>query len=261
MQRALKATSEKGSSSWLPTLLIAEQGFALHKGAFRDALCLRHGWHPSNLPVNCDCGKPFSVEHALSCPHGGFPSIRHNEVCHSVGTEPTLQPLSQEQLTHKTANRDDGAHLDIVAESFWGCDRQLAFFNVRVFNPFAPSHRNTPLAQCYRRNEQEKKRAYDERVREVEHGTFSPLVFTASGGMGPTATVVYRRIASLIAEKKQQPYSQTHFWMRCRLSFSLLHSAIMCLRGARSSLHHPARPSTGEPINLACAEGRVPLQD
>ena len=48
--------------------------------AFRDALCLRYGWHPSNLPLECTCGKQFSVEHALSCSHGGFPSIRHNEI-------------------------------------------------------------------------------------------------------------------------------------------------------------------------------------
>jgi len=32
-----------------------------------------------------------------------------------------------------------------------------------------------PLAQCYRQTELEKKRMYDERVREVERGTFSPL--------------------------------------------------------------------------------------
>ena len=32
---------EKGASSWLSTLPIDEHGFALHKGAFRDALCLR----------------------------------------------------------------------------------------------------------------------------------------------------------------------------------------------------------------------------
>ena len=43
LQRALKVSSEKGASSWLSTLPIAEHGFALHKGAFRDALCLRYG--------------------------------------------------------------------------------------------------------------------------------------------------------------------------------------------------------------------------
>ena len=153
-------------------------------------------------------------------------------------------------------------HLDVVAESFWECDRQHAFFDVRVFNPMAQSHHNTPLAQCYLQNEQEKKRAYNERVREVEHGTFSPLVFSTSGGMGPIATVVYRRIASIMAEKQQQPYSRTLFWLRCNLSFSLLRSAIMCLRGVRSSFHHPAKPSKiEEPIKLTCSEGRITLQD
>ena len=33
-------SSEKGSSSWLTSLPLVDQGFALHKGAFCDALCL-----------------------------------------------------------------------------------------------------------------------------------------------------------------------------------------------------------------------------
>jgi len=35
--------SEKEASSWLSVLPIEEHGFALHKGAFRVALCLRYG--------------------------------------------------------------------------------------------------------------------------------------------------------------------------------------------------------------------------
>ena len=76
------------------------------------------------------------------------------------------------------------------------------------------------------------------------------------------AAVAYRRIASLIAEKQQQPYSPTLFWLRYKLNFSLLRTVIMCLRGTRSSFHHPARPfKIGEPINLTCSEDRIPLQD
>ena len=270
LRRAMTTSKEKGASSWLSILPIAEHGFALHKGAFRDALCLRYGWRPPHLPSHCVCGKQLTVEQAMSCSRGGFPSIRHNEirditadllseVCHNVGTEPCLQPVTGEQLRHRTANREDGARLDIVAESFWGRDRQRAFFDVRVFNPFAPSHRNTPLTQCYRRNEMEKRRTYEERIREIEHGSFSPLVFSTSGGMGITATVVYKRLASLIAEKQDKPYSRTVHWLRCRLSFSLLRSAIMCIRGSRSAAHHPARqPVTGDNIDLACCEGQVP---
>ena len=59
--------------------------------------------------------------------------------------------------------------------------------------------------------------------------SISPLVFSTSGGMGPIAIVVYKRIANQIAEKRDQPYNRTLFWIRCKRSFSLLRSAIMCI--------------------------------
>ena len=144
-----------------------------------------------------------------------------------------------------------------MAENFWGRDRQRAFFDVRVFNPYAPCHRSIPLAQCYRSCELAKRRAYKERVREVEHGSFSPLVFSAAGGMGQAASAVYHRLASMILDKHSQPYSLTLFWLRCKLGFSLLRSAIMCLRGCRSALYHPAGSLCDVAIDLTCQEGRV----
>ena len=45
--------------------------------------------------------------------------------------------------------------------------------------------------------------------------------------MGTIAAVVYKRLASLLAEKQGRPYSSTLHWLRCRLNFSLLRSAIM----------------------------------
>ena len=66
---------EKGASTWLISLPLGEFGFSLHKGAFRDALALCYGWLPSNTPTYCECGASFSVEHALSCLKGGFPSF------------------------------------------------------------------------------------------------------------------------------------------------------------------------------------------
>ena len=76
---------------------------------------------------------------------------------------------------------------------FGGETNNMHFFDIRVFNPFALSYVNTPLAQCYRRYRLEKKRAYDQRVREIEHGSFLPLVISTGGGMGTTAMVVYRQ--------------------------------------------------------------------
>ena len=83
----------------------------------------------SDIPSHCVCGQPSSVQHALSCPRGGFPSIRHNELCdltasllketcHGIATEPSLQPITSETFNAATANTQDGARLDIVAIGF-----------------------------------------------------------------------------------------------------------------------------------------------
>ena len=72
---------------------------------------------------------------------------------------------------------------------------------------------------------------------EVEHGSFTPLVFSTTGGMGRQSTIFYSRLASLLARKRHQPYSTTMGWLRCHLSFSLLRSSILCIRGSRSSRH------------------------
>ena len=111
---AFDAASERGASCWLTTLPIAENGFASSKGEFHDALCLRFGWQPVNLPQTCVCGRSFCVEHTFNCPCGGFPSICHNEVrdltasllsevCSDFGVEPALQPLDGEALQFTTA--------------------------------------------------------------------------------------------------------------------------------------------------------------
>ena len=86
LQRAVDLAREKGSSTWLTVLPLTEHGFALHKGAFYDALALRYGWSPPEILTMCACGSNFSVDHAMSCAKGGFPSIRHNEICDLTAT-------------------------------------------------------------------------------------------------------------------------------------------------------------------------------
>ncbi len=66
----------------------------------------------------CVCGKNLNVEHDLTCPTGGLPMLRHNdirdltadlmaEVCNNVCMEPELQPLiflAGEALQGRSAN-------------------------------------------------------------------------------------------------------------------------------------------------------------
>ena len=91
-----------------------------------------------------------------------------------------------------TANTDTNAHLDIAADGVW-CGRfERSYFHVRVFNPFVQSNLQTPLDTIYRRHELDKIRQYEQRVREVEHSSFTPLIFSSSGGVGKVATTFYR---------------------------------------------------------------------
>ncbi|CAB4036299.1 Hypothetical predicted protein [Paramuricea clavata] len=60
-----------------------------------------------------------------------------NEVAYDVSTEPALTPLTGEVLP-PSANSADHARVDIAARGFWQrCEK--AFFDVRVFNPYAPT--------------------------------------------------------------------------------------------------------------------------
>ena len=151
------------------------------------------------------------------CKGGEFPSLRHNEirditadlvseVCH-ICTEPVLKPLSGESLPTSSVCTDS-ARLDIAADGFWGSRNERAFFDVKVFNPFASSISSESIATVYRKHEREKKREYDPHVREVEHGTFIPLVMSSTGGLSHEASTFYKRHASLIATKRNQSYSQ-----------------------------------------------------
>jgi len=61
----------------------------------------------------------------------------------------------------------------------------------------------------YRMHENEKKRRYSSRVLDVEHGTFTPLVFTTTSGMGQECLRYHSRLAERIALKKGKQYAQT----------------------------------------------------
>ena len=77
-----------------------------------------------------------------------------------------------------------------------------------------------------------KKRAYSERVLQVENGTFTPLIFSVHGGMSPECSFFCRRLGGLISEKRGESVSVISSWIRTRIS-ALLRSALMCTRGTK----------------------------
>ena len=73
---------------------------------------------------------------------------------------------------------------------------------------------------------------------QVEKGTFSPLVFTTTGGMGPEATRFLKRVAVKLAAKTREKYSDVMNNIRTRISFEILRSVLVAvrLRGVRGKI-------------------------
>ena len=135
---------EHGSSSWLTTLPLSEEGHDLTKQLFWDLIRIRYGWTLTRLPAYCECGEKFDLQHDLSCKKGGFVSLRHNlvrnitssplsEVCKDVRVEPQLQPLTGESLAPSTATGNE-VRLNVCARGFSQAG-QMAFFDVRCLIP------------------------------------------------------------------------------------------------------------------------------
>ena len=216
-----------------------------------------------NLPTTCACGMSFNIQHALDCKLGGLRTIQHNEVrdvlaqCmreagHTlVEVEPQLQELSGEVFEFKSANKEADARSDIKCCGFWSNKRQ-AFFDVKVVSPFARSYAHLKPAQLFKMAEKAKIREYRERIREVEHGDFNPLVFTCTGGMAPQCHLVMKRLAEQLSKKQNIQQSIVSGWLRCRLSFALLRTTLLCVRATRRK-----RFVVDNNIELAVSESRI----
>jgi hypothetical protein len=232
----LKHQIDKGASLWLTTLPIANLGFVMNKTEFMDALCLRYNLKIHGMPAFCACGKANDINHALSCMKGGYTVMRHNNVrdteaeilrivCKDVDIEPPLIPSPE---------LGDKSCLDICARGLWsGLERTLC--DVRIFHPGAKSYENKELEPIYKQHEMEKKRKYLSHVINTEKCSFTPLVFSTHGGYGPEADRFHKRVATLLAKKRNILYSEAISYVRRRIRFSILRTTLIALRGYRGT--------------------------
>ena len=102
-------------------------------------------------------------------------TILLDKVCKNVQSEPHLLPLEGESFDLLTANKSEEARLDIKANGFWR-PGQTAFFDVRITHVNSTTNINRDTEKIFQLNEAEKKRQYLQRVLEVEHASFTPLV-------------------------------------------------------------------------------------
>ena len=118
------------------------------------------------------------------------------------------------------AIRSDEARVDVAARSLWVAG-QMAFFDVRAFNPIAKRYVRMDTSKAQQLNEKEKKKNYNERILEVKHGSFTPIVMSAYEGIGKEGNKFYNRLAELLAQKKNQQLLLMTSWIIRKLIFAL----------------------------------------
>ena len=127
-QRAVDLACEKGASSWLTVIPLKDMDFDINKWEFRDAVRLQYDWPILDNPSVCICGSMLTVDHVMICQHEGLVIQRHNEirnlqaklldmVCYDVQVEPTLQPITVEELARGT-NQAPHARLHVHCRGF-----------------------------------------------------------------------------------------------------------------------------------------------
>jgi len=177
-----------------------------------------------------------------------------DEVCHDVQIEPKLRELQGETFDKKTTCTDEEARLDIKANGLWGQKFERTYFDVKIFNPLAKSCPKT-VREAYKYHEEIKKAKYEQRIREVENSSFNPIIFACTGGAGPSASKIMKKLAEKIGQKKKESYADTLAYIRTRVSFALLKSAVLCIRGCRSL--KPPTPIDNNSITAMMSECQI----
>ena len=108
-----------------------------------------------------------------------------------VEIEPRLQPLTGKFFPTSVINTSPDARGDIGVGGFWtkGCNTIFDTWG-RVFYPSCKSYKSRSLKFIFQQMESDKKKQYGGRIREVEHGSFTPLAFSSS----PLSTTKARRL-------------------------------------------------------------------
>ena len=135
-------------------------------------------------------------------------------------------PITGENIPTGT-NSSDGARADVRAIRLWQPINK-AFIDMKVF-PLAMSNAAKELSGTYKDHKKAKKRSYNTRIIEVEKGTFTPAIFSCSGGKSLEATRLLKTIAAKLAVKRSETYQKIISFVRRRVAFDILKTCIISL--------------------------------
>jgi hypothetical protein len=247
----------KETGQWLSVLPSTVNGTELSAQEFRDALLLRYGPCPPDLPIQCDgCQQKFSVRHALECKRGGLVISRHNEIrdklsdlaskaffSSTVRDEPRIhtshaaeprsnhgKPVSPvvKRLFQNNRTEDRG---DILVRGLWACGTDC-IIDVRIMDVDSKTQRYKDPHKVLEAHEREKKKKCLEACLE-QRRHFSPFLASTDGLLGKESRTLLKKLSALLAEKWEKPYSELCGYVHAGMSIAMVRATHLCLRGAR----------------------------
>ena len=238
-------------------------GTDLSAQEFRDALCMRYGRTPKDLPTHCDgCGSKFTMQHALQCKKGGLVIYRHdevkNELAHLIMTAMSDSAIRDEPLiisgrsakspkAENTKEANDQSlneqRGDISARGFWSIGTEC-IVDVRVTDTDQASsikRGRTPEREI-EIQESEKKRKYLQAcLDQRRHFTPYVLIVSVEGLIGREAEAFTKRLAAKLALRWKKPYSQVCGFVKAKMSIAIVRATHLCLRGSRIPIQNVSR--------------------
>ena len=224
---------------------------------FRDALHIRLGTTPPDLPHQCDgCNADFSVPHALSCRRGGLVITRHNEIhdeladiaekafCASaIRNEPKIHLGCDNEA--KNANKSDNTTAvkknlckttgdergDLLIRSLWSNSTDC-IIDVRITDTDQKTYKDKDPLKVLEQHEREKKRKYLQPCLD-QRRNFTPFVVSTDGLLGKEASTLIKNLAGRIATKSGGHYSHICGALKARMSLAIVRATHLCLRGSR----------------------------
>ena len=220
-------------SSWLSIIPLEGNNFDLSPTEFRDALALRYGLQPVDLPSKCDAdGEDFDLNHALNCPKGGLVYGRHNELrdlnC-ALLEQAGLKQIISEPIIHETDETQLRA--DWGVRGFWEPQKQ-DLFDCCIVNADSSSMIGQSLESIFNQRKNKKNSVYSEAAK-ARRATFTPILATCDAVFDLETEFYFKRLAHHLSKKWRSNYSQTVCFIRARTQVCILRSVSLCLRGSR----------------------------
>ena len=176
------------------------------------------------------------MNHALNCPKGGLVYGRHNECrdlnCDLLKLAGLKQITSEPVIRESDSNGENGLRADWGVRGFWQPQRQ-ALFDVCILNADTPSLSHLSIDAIFENRKNHKRQTYSNAA-EARRASFTPFIATCDAVLDKEAEGYLKRLAILLSEKWDSPYSKTLCWIRARTQICIMRSVSLCFRGCRT---------------------------